>query len=108
MTATTYVRADKDELVIDVTGADPASSQTATIDLQSGRTATPAASGAIATPAETSVDDETYRGPNRSGGAGSGKTFGSLAALTAGARNVAASSPAARTIRGSLNPHGDR
>src|SRR3954471_22067377 len=42
MTATTYVRADKDELVVDVTGADPASAQTATIDLQAGRKATPA------------------------------------------------------------------
>jgi len=107
MTATTYVRADKDELVVDVTGADPASAQTATIDLQSGRNATPAASGAIATLAETWVDDATYTGPNKSGGAGSGKTFGSLAALTAGGRNVTASSPAARTIRVSLNPNAD-
>src|SRR6478736_6350038 len=111
MTATTYVRADKDELVIDVTGADPASAQTATIDLQSGRNATPAASGAIATLAESWVDDATYTGPNRSGtgpgGGGSGKTFGSLAALTAGGRGVTASSPAARTIRVTLNPNAD-
>src|SRR3954447_23232360 len=107
MTATTYVRADKDELVVDVTGADPASAQTATIDLQAGRNATAAASGAIATLSETSVDEATYNGPNRSGGGGSGKTFGSLAALTAGARNVSASSPAARTIRVSFTPNAD-
>src|SRR4051812_32448604 len=107
MTATTYVRADKDELVVDVTGADPASAQTATIDLQAGRNATAAASGAIATLSETWVDDATYNGPNRSGGGGSGKTFGSLAALTAGARNVSASSPAARTIRVSFTPNAD-
>ena len=37
MTATTYVRADKDELVVDVTGADPNSTQTARINLQNGR-----------------------------------------------------------------------
>src|SRR4051812_21213736 len=107
MTATTYVRANKDELVVDVTGADPASTQSATIDLQAGRNATAAASGAIATLSETWVDDASYNGPNRSGGGGSGKTFGSLAALTAGARNVAASSPAARTIRVTFTPNAD-
>ena len=40
MTATTYVRADKDQLVIDVTGADPNSTQTARMNLQSGRNPT--------------------------------------------------------------------
>src|SRR3954447_13776648 len=105
MTATTYVRADKDELIVDVTGADPAATQTATIDLQAGRNATAAASGAIATLAETWVDDASYTGPNKSGGAGSGKTFGALAALTAGGRNVTASSPAARTIGVSFTPN---
>ena len=49
MTATTYVRADKDELVVDVTGADPNSTQTARINLQSGRNPTAGADGAIAT-----------------------------------------------------------
>jgi hypothetical protein len=107
MTATTYVRADKDEMVVDVTGADPSSTQTATIDLQSGRSATAAAGGAIATLSETWVDDATYNGPNRSGGGGSGKTFGSLAALTAGARDVTASTPAARTIRVTFTPNAD-
>ena len=40
MTATTYVRADKDELIVDVTGANPDSTQTARINLQSGRNPT--------------------------------------------------------------------
>ena len=40
MTATSYVRADKDELIVDVTGADPNRTQTARIDLQNGRNPT--------------------------------------------------------------------
>src|SRR6266568_3389664 len=52
MTATVYVRADKDELVVDVTGADPAVAQTAQLGLWSGRSPQAAASGAIATLAE--------------------------------------------------------
>ena len=56
MTATTYVRADKDELVVDVTGADPNSTQTARINLQTGRNPTAGADGAIARLAETWVD----------------------------------------------------
>ena len=79
MTATTYVRADKDELVIDVTGADPNSTQTARINLQNGRNPTAGADGAIARLAETWVDTGSSTG-------GTGKTFGSLAAVTAGGR----------------------
>jgi hypothetical protein len=37
MCATAYVRADAPELIIDVTGADPNSKQTAQIKLWSGR-----------------------------------------------------------------------
>jgi len=55
MTATTYVRADKDEIVVDVTGADPNTTQTARINLQSGRNPTAGASGAIARLAETTA-----------------------------------------------------
>ena len=56
MTATTYVRADKDELVVDVTGADPNSTQTARINLQNGRNPTAGANDGIARLAETWVD----------------------------------------------------
>ena len=91
MTATSYVRADKDELVIDVTGADPASTQTASVDLQSGRHTGAAANGAIGTLSRDVGRQRDYSGGNPSFGGGSGQTFGSLAALTAGARNVAAS-----------------
>jgi hypothetical protein len=107
MTATTYVRADKDEIVVDVTGADPSSTQTATVDLQSGRHPTAAANGAIGTLAETWVDDANYSGGNPSGGGGSGQTFGSLAALTAGGRNVAASAPTANSVKVTFTPNAD-
>ena len=56
MTATTYVRADKDQLVIDVTGADPNSTQTARVNLQTGRNPTAGADDGIARLAETWVD----------------------------------------------------
>src|SRR5581483_6015737 len=71
MTATIYTRADKDEFVVDVTGADPSSTQTATVNLWSGRTPAAAASGKIATLSETWVDSNATTG--------SGRTFGSLA-----------------------------
>ncbi len=82
MTARMYVRADKDELVIEVTGADPASAQTADLTLWSGRSPQAQAVGTIGTLAETWADDTQ--------GGASGKTFGSLAAITAGGRDVTA------------------
>ncbi|WP_052397320.1 fascin domain-containing protein [Streptomyces sp. NRRL F-5123] len=82
MTLKAWVSATKDELVVDVTGADPNTAQSATVSLWSGRSPQAAASGAIGTLAETWVDNQE---------AGwSGKTFGSLAALSAGGRNVSA------------------
>jgi len=99
MSATIYVRADKDELVVDVTGANPATAQTATISLWSGRSPTAAASGAIATLAETWADNIPTTG--------SGQTFGSLAALTAGGRSVTASVVNSSTVRVSFTPNAD-
>src|SRR3954447_18127623 len=100
MTATTYVRADKDELIVDVTGANPATTQTARISLQNGRNPTAGAGGAIARLAETWVDTGSFTG-------GTGKTFGSLAAVTAGAQNVTASVIDARTAEVSFKPNAD-
>ena len=100
MTATTYVRADKDELVVDVTGADPNTTQTARINLQTGRNPTAGADGAIGRLAETWVDTGSFTG-------GTGKTFGSLAALTAGGREVTARVVDARTIEVSFKPNAD-
>ncbi|MGC0314927.1 ricin-type beta-trefoil lectin domain protein [Kitasatospora acidiphila] len=99
MTATVYVRADKDELVVDVTGADPNSTQSATVNLWSGRTPTAAASGSVATLAETWVDNTATTG--------SGRTFGSLAALTAGGRNVTATVADPQTVKVDFTPNAD-
>src|SRR2546423_1863248 len=74
MSATIYVRADKDELVVDVTGADPNTAQSATVNLWSGRTPTAAASGSTATLAESWLANTATTGP--------GQRFRSLAALT--------------------------
>ncbi|NUQ96497.1 MAG: ricin-type beta-trefoil lectin domain protein [Streptomyces sp.] len=99
MSATVYVRADKDELVVDVTGADPNAVQTATVNLWSGRTPTATASGSVATLAETWTDNNATTG--------SGRTFGSLAALTAGGRDVTASVADAQTVKVSFTPNAD-
>jgi hypothetical protein len=98
MTATIYIRADESEMVIDVTGANPNSTQTAKFGLWSGRSPTLQASGSTAVLSETWVD---------SGNAGSGKTFGVLAGLTAGGRNVTASMVDNLNVQVSFQPNSD-
>jgi hypothetical protein len=99
MTATTYIRADKDELVVNVTGANPAQTQTVQVHLWSGRSPSTAASGSIATLSETWVDN---------GGPGSSnQTFGTLAALTASGRNVSASVVNSETVQVTFQPNTD-
>ena len=83
MTMQAWVPAGKDELVVDVTGANPSTQQTATLNLWSGRTPTAAASGAIGSLAQTWVDNSQT--------GNSGQTFGAMAAITAGGQNVTAS-----------------
>ena len=91
MTATIYLRADKDELVVDVTGAPPGTAQTAQVQLWSGRSPKAQTAGAVGLLAQTWKDDTNP-------GAGGG-TFGALAAVTAGGRNVKASIVDSRTVR---------
>ena len=99
MTASTYVRADKDELVVNVTGANPSQTQTVQVHLWSGRSPATAASGSIATLSETWVDN---------GGPGStGQTFGTLAALTANGQNVQASVVDPETVQVTFQPNAD-
>jgi len=98
MTAQIYVQADTDMLVVDVTGADPNSLQTAQVTLWSERSPVAGASGAIGTLAETWTDNQT---------AGTGATYGSLAAVTGGGRNVAASTVDSQTVKVSFNPNTD-
>ena len=102
MTATTYVSADEDVLVVDVTGADPGTTQTAKVDLQAGRDPQAGADGRIARLAETWVDNA----PD-AGGGGSGETFGTLAAVTASGRDVAAHVVDARTAEVTFRPRED-
>ena len=98
LTAHIYVRADSDELVVDVAGADPNSSQSVQGNLWSGRSPQAQASGAIGTLAETWVDNPT---------GGTGQTFGSLLAVTAGGRNVSPSVVNGQAVKVSFNPNAD-
>lgn len=97
MTATTYVDANSDQLIVDVTGA--SGPQTAQIHLWSGRSPQVSAHGPVATLAETWSDD-TQPGST-------GRTFGSLAALTAGAENVQASAVDSETAQIAFSPRPD-
>ncbi|MFB9238663.1 cellulose-binding domain-containing protein [Plantactinospora siamensis] len=100
MTMTAYVRADAPELVVDVTGADPNSSQSAQVKLWSGRSPSAQASGSVAALSQSWTDG------NGSGGT-SGQTFGAMAAVSAGGRNVTASNPNNLTGQVSFQPNAD-
>ncbi|MDT7804384.1 MAG: trimeric autotransporter adhesin, partial [Actinomycetota bacterium] len=99
MSMKAWVSSAKDDLIIDVTGADRDVAQTASINLWSGRKPTAAVSGRVGTLAETWVDQ---------GQAGaSGTTFGSLAALTAGGEHVSAAVVSPTQVQVSFKPHPD-
>ncbi|HJP78394.1 MAG TPA: hypothetical protein VJ914_29235 [Pseudonocardiaceae bacterium] len=97
MTLHAWVPAGKDELIVDVTGANPGTRQTATLNLWSGRSPATAASGAIASLAQTWVDNSQT--------GNSGKTFGAMAAITAGGQNVSAAVNNATQVQVSFNPN---
>lgn len=99
MTLTAYVRADASQLVVDVTGADPGSTQTAQVKLWSGRSPSAQASGSVAALSETWTDSGTT--------GASGQKFGTLAGISAGGRNVQASTPDSRTGQVSFQPDSD-
>ncbi|WP_103885020.1 fascin domain-containing protein [Actinacidiphila yanglinensis] len=99
MTLKAWVSATKDELVVDVTGADPGTAQSATVGLWSGRSPQAAASGAIGTLAETWVDNQEA--------GNSGRTFGSLAALSAGGRNVSTQVVSSTQVKVNFTPNTD-
>ncbi|HEX4442761.1 MAG TPA: hypothetical protein VHZ81_04245 [Galbitalea sp.] len=99
MTLKAWVASGKDELIVDVTGANPATTQTATVGLWAGRSPVAAASGSIGTLAETWVDNSEQEP--------SGKTFGSLAAVTAGGQGVTASVVNSTSVKVSFKPNAD-
>jgi hypothetical protein len=90
------VPAGKDELIVNVTGANPDTQETADLYLWSGRTPTAAASGAIGSLAQTWTDN------SQSGS--SGQTFGAMAAITAGGQNVTASVVNSTKVQVSFTP----
>ncbi|HEX3782078.1 MAG TPA: hypothetical protein VHX38_20630 [Pseudonocardiaceae bacterium] len=94
-----WVPAGKDELVVDVTGADPSTRQTATLNLWTGRSPATAASGAIGSLAQTWVDN------SQSGS--SGETFGAMAVITAGGQDVTAAVNNSEQVQVSFNPNSD-
>jgi hypothetical protein len=95
MTARSYVRADADQFVLEVTGADPSRIQTADLKLWPGRTPAVSAAGGIAALAETFHDEA------------SGSVTGAVAALTAHARGVTASVVDPLTVRLTFRPQPD-
>ena len=99
MTLKAWVASGKDELIVDVTGANPANTQTATVGLWTGRSPAAAVSGSIGTLAETWVDNSEQEPSN--------KTFGSLAAITAGGLNVTASVVNSTSVQVSFKPNTD-
>ena len=99
MTLQARVLANTDELVVDVTGADPGTTQTASVNLWSGRTPSAQASGAVGTLSETWPDNVPVTG--------SGETFGTLAAITAGGRDVQASVASPLSVQVSFKPNTD-
>jgi hypothetical protein len=95
MSARTYVRADEDQLVVEVAGADPGQVQTADLRLWQGRTPATYAEDDVAALAETFTDAQ------------SGTTTGAVAALTARARDVSAAVVDEHTVRLSFKPDSD-
>ena len=99
MTMQAWVPAGKDELVVNVTGANPNTTQTANLYLWSGRSPAAAASGAIGSLAQTWVDN------TQSGS--SGQTFGAMSAITAGGQSVTASVVNSTEVQVSFKPNSD-
>jgi Carbohydrate binding module (family 6) len=97
MTMQAWVPAGKDELIVNVTGANPSTQETADLHLWSGRSPTAAASGAIGTLAQTWVDNSQT--------GSSGQTFGAMSAITAGGTNVTASVVNSTEVQVSFTPN---
>ena len=95
VTLQAWVPANKDELVVEVTGVAPGAAETANLSLWSGRSPTASASGGYGALAQTWVD-------NAQSGS-SGQTFGAMSAITAGGQNVSASVVNSTQVQVSFN-----
>lgn len=99
MTATTYVSEALDVMVINVTGANPNATQTAELKLWPPRQPQVIEDSNIGILAETWLD-------NKEAGA-SGRTFGSLAAITADALDIRVEKSSALSIKITFRPRSD-
>src|SRR6201996_9553795 len=99
MTMQAWVPEGKDELIVNVTGANPGTQETATLNLWSGRSPTPAASGAVGSLSQTWVDNSQT--------GNSGQTFGAMSAITAGGQNVTASVVNSTQVKVAFTPNSD-
>ena len=99
ITMNAWIPAAKDEVVVDVSGANPNTQQTATLSLWSGRSPTASTSGTYASLAQTWVDN--------SQNGYSGSTFGAMATITASGQNVASSVVNSTEVQVSFTPNSD-
>jgi alpha-L-fucosidase 2 len=97
--AVTYVAAAQDVMIVDVTGTDPASIQTAELKLWSPRTPVASHSDQVGILAETWHDD-------KEAGA-SGEVFGSLSAITADALDLHVEKSGPLSVKVTFRPHPD-
>ena len=97
MTLQAWVPAGKDELIVDVTGANAGSRMTANLNLWSGRSPTASASGAVGALAQSWSDNSQTGHSNQ--------TFGAMAAITAGGQNVTASVVNSTQVQVGFNPN---
>jgi hypothetical protein len=95
MSLQAWVPANKDELVVEVTGAPAGAAETASLNLWSGRSPAASASGAYGALAQTWVDNSQT--------GSSGQTFGAMSAITAGGQNVSASVVNSTQVKVSFN-----
>ncbi len=99
MTATTYVTEARDAVILSVTGADPKQPQTAELRLWDPRKPSVLTKGSLGILAETWLDDQEA--------GASGRTFGSLAAISADAVGVAAEQDGPLSVKVTFRPHPD-
>jgi len=99
VSANIYVDASSDNLIIDVTGANPDAMQQASLSLAPPRAPKAEAAGNTAMLNETWVDDKQP--------GASGRSFGSLAAVSVDGRDVQASVTDAHTVAVSFRPYSD-
>ncbi|HWG24656.1 glycosyl hydrolase family 95 catalytic domain-containing protein [Actinospica sp.] len=97
ITMNAWVAAGKDELVVDVSGVNASTQQSATLSLWSGRSPSASTSGAYASLAQTWQDN------SQSGN--SGQTFGAMSTITAGGQNVSTSVVNSTQVKVSFTPN---